>query len=65
MKKIIVMTFLLVCTFVNGQIIFSHEREIKSKENYTAKDIDLTIQIILIYLELYLHQKPPTKKLLL
>ena len=40
MKKIIVMTFLLVCTFVNGQIIFSHEREIKSKENYTAKDID-------------------------
>jgi alpha/beta superfamily hydrolase len=40
MKKIIVMLCLLACTFVNGQIIFSHEREIKGKENYTSLDID-------------------------
>lgn len=34
------MSLLLVCTFVNGQIMFSHEREIKGKENYTSLDID-------------------------
>lgn len=40
MKKIIVMSLLLVCTFVNGQIIFSHEREIKGKENYISLEVD-------------------------
>ncbi|MFN0729242.1 alpha/beta hydrolase [Polaribacter gochangensis] len=40
MKKIIVMSLLLVCTFVNGQIIFSHEKKIEGKENYTHLDID-------------------------
>ncbi len=34
------MSLLLVCTFVNGQIIFSHEKEIEGKENYTSLDID-------------------------
>ena len=40
MKKIIVMSLLLVCTFVNGQIIFSHEREIEGKENYNNIEVD-------------------------
>ena len=40
MKKIIVMSFLLVCTFVNGQIMFSHEREIEGKENYNFHELD-------------------------
>ncbi len=40
MKKIIVMSFLLVCTFVNGQIMFSHEREIQGKENYNFNELD-------------------------
>ena len=40
MKKIIVMLCFLACTFVNGQIIFSHEREIKGKENYNSLNVD-------------------------
>lgn len=40
MKKIIVMSLLLVCTFVNGQIIFSHESEIKGIENYNSYELD-------------------------
>ena len=40
MNKIIVMSFLLVCTFVNGQIMFSHEREIQGKENYNFNELD-------------------------
>lgn len=40
MKKIIVMLCFFASTFVNGQIIFSHEKEIKEKENYTNLDID-------------------------
>jgi alpha-beta hydrolase superfamily lysophospholipase len=40
MKKIIVMSLLLVCTFVNGQIMFSHEREIQGKENYNFNELD-------------------------
>jgi alpha/beta superfamily hydrolase len=34
------MSFLLVCTFVNGQHKFSHEREIKGKENYNQHELD-------------------------
>ena len=40
MNKIIVMSFLLVCTFVNGQIMFSHEREIEGKEHYNFNELD-------------------------
>jgi len=40
MRIIIIMTCLLVCTFANGQIIFSHEREIQGKENYNINELD-------------------------
>ena len=40
MKKSIVILLLLVCTFVNSQVKFSHEREIIGKENYTSLDLD-------------------------
>ncbi len=40
MKNIIVMSLFLMCTLVNGQIMFSHEREIKGKENYNSQELN-------------------------
>lgn len=40
MKIIIIMSCLLVCSLTNGQIKFSHEKEIKGIENYASTAID-------------------------
>jgi len=34
------MSLFLMCTLVNGQIMFSHEREIKGKENYNSQELN-------------------------
>lgn len=52
MKRVILMTCLLVCSLLHGQIKFSHEREIKGKENYNHYELDfLTSQTSYAYLE--------------
>ena len=40
MGNIIIMLLLFVSTLANGQEMFSHEREVEGKENYSIKNID-------------------------
>lgn len=40
MKKIILIAGFITCTLSFGQVKFSHEREIKGKENYMVKEIN-------------------------